>query len=38
MLTELVPRDDIIVTKIGAVIGTHAGPRALGVAFQLPLK
>ena len=36
MLSELVPREDIIVTKIGAVIGTHAGPRAMGVAFQVP--
>jgi DegV family protein with EDD domain len=36
MLGEFVPREDIIVTKIGAVIGTHAGPRAMGVAFQLP--
>ena len=36
MISELVPRDDIIVTKIGAVIGTHAGPRAMGVAFQVP--
>jgi DegV family protein with EDD domain len=36
MLTELVPREDILLTKIGAVIGTHSGPRALGVAFQLP--
>ena len=36
MLSEFVPRDSILVTKIGAVIGTHAGPRAMGVAFQLP--
>jgi DegV family protein with EDD domain len=36
MLTEFVARDSIIVTKIGAVIGTHAGPRAVGVTFQLP--
>jgi DegV family protein with EDD domain len=36
MLSELVPGEDIIVTKIGAVIGTHTGPRAMGVAFQLP--
>jgi len=36
MLGELVPRDSILVTKIGAVIGTHAGPRAMGVAFQIP--
>jgi DegV family protein with EDD domain len=36
MLSELVPREEIIVTKVGAVIGTHSGPRAMGVAFQLP--
>ncbi|MHB8464415.1 MAG: DegV family protein [Acidimicrobiales bacterium] len=36
MLAELVPREDILLTTIGAVIGTHSGPRALGVAFQLP--
>jgi DegV family protein with EDD domain len=36
LLAELVPRDEIIVTKVGAVIGTHSGPRAMGVAFQLP--
>lgn len=34
LLEEFVPRDDIIVTKIGAVIGTHSGPRAMGVVFQ----
>jgi len=36
LLAELVPREEIIVTKVGAVIGTHSGPRAMGVAFQLP--
>lgn len=36
MLKELVPGEDIIVTKVGAVIGTHSGPRAVGVAFQIP--
>jgi len=36
MLEEFVPRDEIIVTKIGAVIGTHSGPRAMGVVFQIP--
>ena len=34
MLAEFLPPDDIVVTSIGAVIGTHAGPRAMGVAFQ----
>ncbi len=27
---------DILVTKIGAVIGTHAGPGVIGVAFHTP--
>jgi fatty acid-binding protein DegV len=30
------PRDDIIVGDIGAVIGTHAGPRVMGVVFHVP--
>lgn len=34
LLEEFIPREDIIVTKIGAVIGTHSGPRAMGVVFQ----
>jgi DegV family protein with EDD domain len=32
-LDALHPRDEIIVTNIGAVIGTHAGPRSIGVSF-----
>jgi DegV family protein with EDD domain len=36
MLAEFAPRDQILLSTIGAVIGTHSGPRALGVAFQLP--
>ena len=34
MLKEFLPPDDILVTSIGAVIGTHAGPGAIGVAYQ----
>jgi DegV family protein with EDD domain len=34
MLEEFLSPDDILVVTIGAVIGTHAGPRAMGVAFQ----
>jgi DegV family protein with EDD domain len=30
------PREDMIVGDIGAVIGAHAGPRVIGVAFQAP--
>jgi len=36
LLAEFAPRDEIIVTKVGAVIGTHSGPRAMGVVFQMP--
>ena len=35
MLAEVYPRDQIIVGDVGAVIGTHSGPRVLGVAFQV---
>src|SRR5439155_707081 len=35
-LATLHPRDDIMVGDIGAVIGTHSGPRAIGVVFQTP--
>jgi DegV family protein with EDD domain len=36
MLSPLYPRDDIIIGDIGAVIGTHAGPRVIGVTFHVP--
>jgi DegV family protein with EDD domain len=29
------PRDDVIIGDIGAVIGAHSGPRAIGVTFQV---
>ena len=35
MMASAYPRDDIIVGEVGAVIGTHAGPRVIGVAFSL---
>jgi DegV family protein with EDD domain len=34
LLEPLSPRDEIVVGKIGPVIGTHAGPRVIGVTFQ----
>ena len=34
MVGELYPRDKIVLGDIGAVIGTHAGPRVIGVTFQ----
>jgi DegV family protein with EDD domain len=30
------PRDDIVVAEVGAVIGTHAGPRVIGVTYTVP--
>jgi DegV family protein with EDD domain len=35
-LGELYPRDEIVVADVGAVIGTHAGPGAMGVSFLVP--
>jgi DegV family protein with EDD domain len=34
MLEPLTPRDEIVIGQIGPVIGTHAGPRVIGVTFQ----
>jgi len=34
MLDPLVSRSEIVVGQIGPVIGTHAGPRVIGVTFQ----
>jgi fatty acid kinase fatty acid binding subunit len=34
LLEPLAPRDQIVVGQIGPVIGTHAGPRVIGVTFQ----
>lgn len=31
-----VPRDQIRVSELGAVIGTHGGPRVIGVCFLVP--
>jgi DegV family protein with EDD domain len=35
LLAPQVPRERVIVADLGAVIGTHAGPRCVGVAFQV---
>jgi len=35
LLTDIVPREDIVVGEVGPVIGTHAGPRVLGITFQV---
>ena len=34
LLEPVFPRDDIITGVVGPVIGTHAGPRVIGVTFQ----
>lgn len=36
LLGAVYPREEIIVGQIGAVIGTHAGPRVVGITFQVP--
>lgn len=35
LIEDVAPRDKIVVGAVGPVIGTHAGPRVLGVTFQL---
>ena len=30
------PRDEIVVADLGAVIGTHGGPRTMGITFHVP--
>jgi DegV family protein with EDD domain len=36
MLDPLYPRNEIVVGDVGPVIGTHAGPRVIGVTYQRP--
>jgi DegV family protein with EDD domain len=36
MLDSFYPRDQIVIGDLGAVIGAHAGPRTIGVVFQVP--
>ena len=35
LLSRHVPRDRLVLADLGAVIGTHAGPRTIGVAYQV---
>lgn len=35
LLADVCPRDQITVADVGAVIGTHAGPRVIGVTFAV---
>jgi fatty acid-binding protein DegV len=34
LLDPVFPSDEIITGLVGPVIGTHAGPRVIGVTFQ----
>ncbi|HEY2812934.1 MAG TPA: DegV family protein [Acidimicrobiales bacterium] len=36
LIASRYPRDELRVALIGAVIGTHAGPRVMGVTWQRP--
>lgn len=36
MLSAHVRREEIVVADLGPVVGTHAGPGTIGVAFQAP--
>lgn len=36
MISDVVDLDSIRIEKIGPVIGTHGGPRVMGIAFQTP--
>ncbi len=36
LLGDAYPRERIVVGDVGAVIGTHAGPRVIGVTFHVP--
>ncbi len=36
MVAEVIPREAVVLGDLGPVVGTHAGPGAIGVTFQLP--
>ncbi|HEX7277931.1 MAG TPA: DegV family protein, partial [Acidimicrobiales bacterium] len=36
LLAPHYPRERIVVGQLGAVVGSHTGPRTIGVAFQVP--
>ncbi len=36
LLSVRAPRDEIVVGQIGPVIGTHTGPRVIGITYQVP--
>jgi fatty acid kinase fatty acid binding subunit len=35
LLVRHLPRERLVIADLGAVIGTHAGPRTIGVAYQV---
>ena len=38
LLAPIYPREQIIVSDLGAVIGTHGGPRTMGITFQVAAR
>ncbi|MBV8952119.1 MAG: DegV family protein [Actinobacteria bacterium] len=36
LLAPVAPRDEIVVSQIGPVVGTHTGPRVIGMTYQTP--
>ncbi len=36
LLAPHFPRERIVIGQLGAVVGSHTGPRTIGVAFQVP--
>lgn len=36
LLAPHFPRERIVIGDLGAVVGSHSGPRTIGVAFQVP--
>jgi DegV family protein with EDD domain len=36
LLAPHFPRERIVVGQLGAVVGSHTGPRTIGIAFQVP--
>jgi len=35
MIEDVYPRDEILINYLGPVIGTHAGPRCIGICYRL---
>jgi fatty acid-binding protein DegV len=35
LLADKVPPERVVIADLGPVVGTHAGPRTIGVAYQV---